>query len=42
LESRIKGLKRNSRSITEVDMGSRDRIAYEKECKKIGKMPRIC
>ena len=34
LKSRIKELKRNNRSITEAGMGSKDRIADEKECGK--------
>lgn len=33
LESRDKRLRRNNRSITEADMGYRDRQADEKECK---------
>lgn len=40
LELRIKGLRRNTISIRESDMGYRDRLADEK-CKN-GKMPRGC
>lgn len=33
LELRIKELRRNKRSIREADIGYRDRLADEKECK---------